>query len=87
MSTLETRITRLEDSHRSLVQRLDHLDECVDSVKVQAAENAELVRANAQKWDGRWKLGIGIVIGVALATGSGTVSLKSLLDLFGKIFH
>lgn len=69
------------------MQRLDHLDECVDSVKVQAAENAELVRANAQKWDGRWKLGIGIVIGVALATGSGTVSLKSLLDLFGKIFH
>jgi hypothetical protein len=87
MPNVEARLTVLELGHAEMTRRLDHMDESLDKQTEQAAVNAELTRKNAETWDGRWKLGIGIVIGVALATGSGVVSLKSIIELLSKIAH
>ena len=85
MPTVEARLGRLEANHMEIMRRLDHLDGCVDDAKSQAATAADLTRKNTELWNGRWKIGIGILIGVALATGSGVVSLKSIIELFSKI--
>lgn len=56
------------------MSHLKHLDDCVDDVKKQAAVRDRI-------WDKRWATGIGIIIGACLVTGSGTISLKHLIEL------
>lgn len=70
-----------------MINRLNHLDECVDGVKVQAEENAVEARKNARIWDRRWWIGLGVVGALVFFSGSGFVSLKELVNLFQKISH
>jgi len=72
------RIATLESAYGEIVHRLNHLDECVDDVKKVAAENQRI-------WEKRWYIGIGIVVGITLLAGSGTISLKTLIDLLSKV--
>lgn len=67
------------------MNRLNHLDDCVDDVKQVAAANHAVAEQNQRKWEKRWYLGIGIVVGMTLLAGSGTISLKSLIELFAKL--
>lgn len=72
------RIAHLEAVYGEIVNRLDHLDECVDKVKLTSAENQRL-------WEKRWYIGIGILVGMTMLAGSGTISLKTLIELFSKL--
>lgn len=81
------RIASLEERYTHLLVRINHLDECVDGVKEVAEKNAEIVRSNIEIWNRRWWIGMGVVAGVCVVTGSGTISLKSLLDVLGKFAH
>lgn len=79
--SLGERVAALETMiHTALPEfnaRLNHLDECVDGVKKEASDREK-------KWDKRWNIGLGIVLAFIVAAGSGTISLKSLLELMGK---
>ena len=79
------RIASLEERFNHLLARINHLDVCLDEAKTQAAKDAAIIKKKLDTWDGRWKYGIGIIIGTILASGSGTVSLKSLIDLLSKL--
>jgi hypothetical protein len=81
------RVATLESEYKAIVNRLNHLDTCVDSVKVQAEENAELARKNRDLWDRRWWIGIGFVAALIFLSGSGFVSLKQLAELVSKLSH
>ena len=81
------RIAALEARFSELVQRLDHLDECLDEAKQHAASNFNELKEKLSRWDTRWKIGVGIIVGMIAAAGSGVVSLKSLIELIGKIAH
>jgi hypothetical protein len=82
------RIATLEARYMEVVNRLNHLDECIDSVRNQAAENADLVRKNSQVWDERWFFGKGAFwTAAALATilgGIGLVRLNEILNALAK---
>lgn len=79
------RIASLEERFTHLLARINHLDECLDDAKTQAAKDAAIIKQKLDTWDSRWKYGIGIIIGAILVSGSGTVSLKTLLELLGKL--
>ena len=79
------RIATLESRFADMLSRMDHLDECVDDVKSHAASNFSAVQAKLSQWDSRWKVALGIIVGMIIMAGSGTVSLKTLLDLLAKI--
>ena len=81
------RIATLESEYAHVLHRLNHLDECVDGVKVQAAKNAAEARENRELWDRRWWIGIGFVGALIFLSGSGFLSLKELIMLFGKAAH
>jgi hypothetical protein len=81
------RIASLERDMAHIVDRINHLDECVDSVKVQAEEIAEESRNNARLWDRRWWVGIGIMGTLVFVSGSGVISLKELIQLVAKVTH
>ncbi len=81
------RIAALEERFEHLVSRLNHLDSCVDSVKVQAEKNAEYARRNERLWDRRWWIGLGIVGTLIFFSGSGFVSLKEFVNLLSKFYH
>ena len=76
------RIVCLEERYDHVISRLNHLDECVDGVKVQAEQNAEKARKNERLWDRRWWIGLGVVGTLIFISGSGFVSLKELVALF-----
>lgn len=79
------RIATLEAEYANVIFRLNHLDDCVDGVKVQAEENADLARKNRELWDRRWWVGIGFVTALIFLSGSGFVSLKELIVLISKL--
>ncbi len=81
------RIATLEAGYEYVISRLNHLDDCVDGVKVQAEDNAELSRKNERTWDRRWWVGLGVVGTLIFISGSGFVSLKELVGLLQKIAH
>jgi len=81
------RIATLEERYDHVISRLNHLDECVDGVKVQAEENAELARKNRELWDRRWWVGLGFVGALIFLSGSGFLSLKELANLVAKLSH
>ena len=68
------RLERLEQWRDDITLKMDHLDKCMDSV-----------RETVAKWDRRFLLGLGIIAGLILASGSGTLSLKALIDLLTKL--
>jgi hypothetical protein len=78
------RIATLEAEYAQVILRLNHLDECVDGVKVQAEENAALARKNERLWDRRWWIGLGFVAALIFLSGSGFVSLKEVAMLIAK---
>lgn len=69
-------IVALEVGHIKIFERLDHLDECVDGMKVKLAA----WEGQIGKWEKRWRALFWLLIGVALASGSGTVSLQHLIE-------
>jgi|GEM_PF-6009879 len=79
------RVATLEAGLRTVIDRLNHLDACVDGVKVQAENNADLARRNRDIWDRRWWIGIGFVTALIFLSGSGILSLKELIGLFSKL--
>jgi hypothetical protein len=79
------RIASLEARFIELVGRLDHLDECLDSAKTHAASNFQTITEKLAAWDTRWKIGLGIIVGMLIVSGGGVVSLKSIIELIGKI--
>ncbi len=81
---LGSRIAVLEERYEHLMRRLNHLDECVDGVKIQAEENAELSRKNERIWDRRWWIGLGVVGSLIFIGGSGPFSLKEVLNLLSR---
>lgn len=74
---LHTRIVRLEESEKRFTDRLNHLDEEVMGLK-------KAMEKNMQTWDRRWWIGIGVAVTIALLTGGGSVSLKSLIGAFSR---
>lgn len=74
---LSIRVTRLEESEKRFTERLSHLDAEVAKVKNSMEENM-------RTWDRRWWLGIGVAVTLALLTGGGSVSLKSLIGAMSK---
>jgi hypothetical protein len=60
----------LESGQRALMERMDHLDECVDGIKV-----------NVAKWRDGIRAMIWLLIGVVLASSSGFISLQHLLEV------
>ena len=85
--TIGERVAILESEYREVVRRLNHLDDCIDGVKMQAEENAELARKNRDLWDRRWWIGIGFVGALIFLSGSGFLSLKELIGLVAKLSH
>ena len=81
------RIATLEEKYDHVIRRLNHLDQCVDGVKVQAEANAAEARKNARLWDRRWWIGLGVVGTLIFISGSGFVSLKELIGLLAKLSH
>lgn len=82
------RIASLEERFNNLLSRINHLDECLDDAKIQSAKDAAIIKKKLDTWDERWtrwKIGFGVIIGAILASGSGTVSLKTLIDLLAKL--
>jgi hypothetical protein len=73
------RIASLEKGFEGMVDRLNHLDVCLDEAKVQSAENFVAIQKKLSTWDNRWKYAIGVIVGAVLVAGSGTVSLQNLL--------
>jgi hypothetical protein len=80
------RIATLEARYAEVVNRLNHLDECIDTVRHQAAEHAELVRKNARIWDERWFFGKG-AFWTAAALGSilGGIGLFRLSEILSAL--
>lgn len=64
-------------------ERIAILEERFDAFEVTVIEIKDELKA----FNKRWLIGIGIFCGVVIAAGSGTVSLKSLVELLGKVFH
>lgn len=81
------RLAALEERYDHLVERINHLDGCVDDVKKQILEHGEALEKNMQTWDRRWWVGLGFVGALMFLSGSGFVSLKSALDVISKIAH
>lgn len=79
------RIASLEERYTQLTTRLNHLDQCLDGAKLQAAENFSAIQKKLTEWESRWKFALAFLLGAIIAAGSGTVSLKSLIDLLEKI--
>ena len=77
LESLRNRIYRLEISEKHFTERLDHLDGEMDRMQ-------RTMNDNMRTWDRRWWIGIGIAMAGALLTGGGTLSLKSLLNFFGR---
>ena len=68
------RLLALENGQQAIVERMDHLDECMDGVK-----------ANLAKWN-RWVLAaFWMLMGMILASGSGTFSLQHLLEILKAV--
>ncbi len=72
------RIATLESVMPHVLERLHHLDDCVDDVK---KDNV----ARDKKWDKRWNITIGAMGTMFFLSSSGTVSLKSLIELLSKL--
>lgn len=85
------RLARLEERYEDVLNRLNHLDECLDGAKVKMAEHVEEVREKMriwdQTWDRRWWVGLGFIAAIVFISGSGFVSLKQLVELIAKIGH
>lgn len=64
-------------------ERIAILEERIDAFEVTMIE----VKEELKTFNKRWLIGIGIFCGVVIAAGSGTVSLKSIIELVGKIIH
>lgn len=64
---------------------LVHLDECVDEGKKEARERDKESREWEKSWDKKLNIAVGIVVGLIFAAGSGTVSLKTLIEGLGKL--
>jgi hypothetical protein len=79
------RVAALEVEFGNLVNRLNHLDDCLDDAKNHAASNFKVIQEKLSAWDTRWKIGLGIIVGMIVASGSGVVSLKSFIELLAKI--
>lgn len=71
------RIAVLEQGYKKMEESLMHLHDCMHQVKDDATKRDKV-------WDRRWSMGIGIIIGVCLITGSGTISLKHLIEFLTK---
>lgn len=80
---LGERVARLESEFKNIVIRLDHLDNCVDDAKKQSAENFRAIEARLDKWDRRWLIGFGILIGIMILQSSGTMTL--LMEIISKV--
>lgn len=92
LASLEERFNHMSAELSHQTKQLNHLDDCVDSVRTEAVENASAVNEKLRVWEkrfdlwsGRLKSALWVLLGAVLAAGSGTVSLKSLIDLIGKI--
>jgi hypothetical protein len=81
------RLAALEERVEHIVSRVSHLDECVDGVKIQAEQIADLARENRQLWDRRWTIGVTVVVVLIFVSGSGWVSLKEVVGLAAKLIH
>lgn len=81
------RIATLESGYEHLVNRINHLDDCVDGVKVQAEKNAAKVDKNHQLWDRRWVAGLAIIGTLIFVSGSGFISLKELVAVIVKLIR
>ncbi|MGC2150787.1 MAG: hypothetical protein WA618_01995 [Terriglobales bacterium] len=79
------RIAALEKEYEHLLDRINHLDDCVDNVKSQVLQHGEELRKNMLTWDRRWWAGLGFVAALIFLSGSGFVSLKSIVDIFSKV--
>lgn len=66
----QDRLYALEEGHRNIATRLDHLDKCVDGLK-----------SKVDGWSTRAKALFWVMIGVMLASGSGFLSVKFVVDL------
>lgn len=77
------RIALLEDRYGHLLVRIDHLDECVDSVKEEAVKNTASIHSKLSVWDKRMYIGIGLILGMIAAAGNWG-GLKWLIELFSK---
>jgi hypothetical protein len=88
MPDIGERIATLEARYAEVVSRLNHLHDCIEGVKLQAAEDADLVRKNAKVWDERWFFGKGAfwtaaAVGTILG-GIGLVRLNEILSALAR---
>lgn len=79
------RIAALEERHDHFISRLNHIDDCIDGMKVQVETEAKLAREDREKLAGLLKIGLGIILGMMLLSGTGPVSLHSLISVLSKI--
>jgi hypothetical protein len=79
------RIASLEKGYETVVSRLNHLDDCLDDAKGQAAADFATIQAKLAQWDKKWWVGVGVIIGVVLISAGGPVSIKGLIELLSKI--
>jgi hypothetical protein len=77
LGDLGERLARLEEWRNETAVKLQHLDECMDSI-----------RDTIVKWDHKWSkwfwIACGVVLGMIFSAGNGVVSLKTLLDVLKK---
>jgi tetrahydromethanopterin S-methyltransferase subunit G len=69
------RLATLEASYENIVNRLNHLDKCVDEVKKESAKESALQNK-------RWYIVFGLLFGISVGTG---LNVKTLLTLAAKI--
>ncbi len=67
------RLTRLEMWQQEAKREFGHIHACMHDVK-------EAVN----RWDKRWWIGVGILAGLAFASGGGIISLQSVIKLLSS---
>jgi hypothetical protein len=78
------RIATLEERYEYLHRRLNHLDDCIDSVKGQILQHSDEVRKNTRTWDDRWSFGKGVFWTMSalftILSGIGIVLLAAIFN-------
>jgi hypothetical protein len=72
------RIALLERDMDALLKQVNHLDG-------QLAQNFKTIQEKLQTWDSRWKIALAVVLTAIFASGSGSLSLKNILDILSRL--
>lgn len=81
MESAAERIRALEEWQRQAREEFQHIHECVHDAK----EDVKKVKDSLKKWDSRFGLAIAFLAGLIFTSGTGPLSFKNLVEIFGHL--